>query len=105
MALEFQFKSPDGKVVRLYDLPIEDVQDIASKAGLESWYDMLQGPARFGHASTALYRYCCKQVDVEPVEPVTVQTIIDAFELVPDDLPEQFEDGIPVPEADAQTTD
>lgn len=103
MALEFQFKSPSGKVVRLYDLPIEDVQDIAEKAGLESWFDLASQPARFGKASVALYRHCCGVAGDDPVEPVTIKAVIDAFELVPDDLPTLFEDGLP--ETDAQTTD
>ena len=102
--LSFACKAPNGQVVRLDDLPIEDLQRLASEAGMESWFDLYMQPARHGKATIALYRYCCKVVDSEPIEPVTPRVILGAYEAVEQDtLPTLWENGNP-PTADDQTT-
>jgi hypothetical protein len=103
--LSFACNTPNGQTVRLDDLPIEDIQGIADSCGLESWVDRYLQPARFGKATIALYRHCCKVADCDPAEPVTPKIILGAFEPVEEDtLPTLWEDGNP-PTADAPTTD
>ena len=102
--LSFICKAPNGQVVRLDDLPLEDIQGIATEAGRESWFDLYLQPARNGKATVALYRHCCKVAGAEPVEPVTPKVILNAFEPAEDDaLPTLWEDGSPLTEGD-QTT-
>jgi hypothetical protein len=101
--LSFLCKAPNGQVVRLDDLPVEDIQNIATECGMESWFDLYLQPARYGRATVALYRHCCKVVDAEPVEPVTPKVILSAFEAADDNLPTLWEDGNP-PTADDPTT-
>jgi hypothetical protein len=88
----------------LDDLPIDDIQKLATDAGLESWFDLYLQPARYGAATVALYRHCCGVVGDTPVDPVTPKVILNAFEPVDDDLPTLFEEGLPDPEADGPTT-
>lgn len=102
--LSFACTTPTGKVVRLDDLPIEDIQRIADECGLESWFDLYLQPARFGKATIALYRFCCEHVGDAPADPVTPKVILSAFEPVEDDLPTMYEDGIPDPNQDGPTT-
>jgi hypothetical protein len=102
--LSFLCKVPNGQVVRLDDLPVEDIQNIATEAGLESWFDLYLQPARFGKATIALYRHCCGVAGCEPAEPVTPKVILNSFEPTEEDtLPTLWEDGNP-PTADDPTT-
>lgn len=103
--LPFVCKAPNGQVVRLDDLPLEDLQGIATEAGMESWFDMTIQPARNGRAAAALYRHCCKVAGAEPVEPVTAKVVLDAFELATEDdtLPTLWQDGIPEAEGGPTT--
>jgi hypothetical protein len=103
--LSFICKTPSGAVVRLDDLLISDLQDIADKNGLESYFDLYLQPARFGKATEALYRFCCEQAGDKPPERITPRVILAAFEPAEDDLPTLFEDGLPSGEADGPTTD
>lgn len=102
--LSFACKAPNGQVVRLDDLPIEDLQRLATDSGMESWFDLYMQPARHGRATIALYRHCCAVVGADPVEPITPKVILNSFEAVEEDtLPTMWENGNP-PTADDQTT-
>jgi len=101
--LSFQCVTPGGQVVRLDDLPVEELQSIADSTGLESWFDLYLQPARHGAATIALYRHCCGIAGVDPVDPVTPKVILAAFEPADDDLPTLFEDGVPKTDAVATT--
>ena len=102
--LSFACTVPNGQVVRLDDLPIEDLQRLATDAGMESWFDLYIQPARHGRATIALYRHCCSVAGADPVEPITPRVILNAFTGVEEDtLPTMWENGNP-PTADDQTT-
>jgi hypothetical protein len=103
MASSWAIKGPSGKVVRLDDLPVEDLDRIALEAGLESWFDMWYQPLRYGKAAIALYRHCCALVGDEPQEPVTPSVLMESLDRVDEDTPQQWTDGHPQTADDPKT--
>lgn len=95
-------KVPGGKVVRCDDLPLSVYADIAEQTGIH-WHTLLNAPLRHEKAGQLLYEAACRSVGVEPKE-LSVREFADAFDLVEDDLPTVFEDGIPDPKADVPAT-
>lgn len=93
---------PGGKVVRCDDLPLDVFADIAEQTGIH-WHTLLNAPLRHEKAGYLLYVACCKQAGVEP-EQLSIRQFADAFDLVEDDVPVEFIDGIPAPKADAPAT-
>lgn len=87
---------PGGKRVSVEkDLEFGVVADIATRHDVQ-WLALVGAPLRVpGGALLDLYRACCAAVGVEAPTPLTVRTVFDAVEAVPDDMPAYYEDGSP----------
>jgi hypothetical protein len=57
--MPFAVTTPAGHVVRLDDVPLSDLTNIAKEAELDTWAKLLTEPLRDGAAAEAVYRYCC----------------------------------------------
>lgn len=82
------------------DLPVGVLDDIATTYDLAGWYELAATPVRRGRAGAALVRRCAEQLQVEVPEGLdgdgpSPKRLLEFFELVPDDLPEVFKDGVP----------
>ena len=90
------------KEVRLDDLPMSVYADIEEASGVP-WFDLIDAPARSAKAGPLLIARCAAHLGAEPPEDVTPRSILGFFVLVGDDLPVEFEDGIP-PEGEGSST-
>ena len=98
-------RTPSGKLVRLQtDLPAGVVIDIAAKHDL-SWAVVVNNPLFTGSGAVALdvYTAACAQIGDTVPDPLPMQKLYDAFDLVADDAPEMFDDGTPTGGAAATT--
>lgn len=94
----------EGKQLRLDDLTSDDLQTIADKHGIKSWVDIVTAPASNGKVASELIRLAASTLDVKAPEAITGRVILDVFDFVPDDLPDEYEEGLPKAEAEAETT-
>jgi len=93
-----------GKVVRLSDIPIDDFVAIASRFTVD-WGDIYYAPLRNAAVGKALYELCCSRMGTPTNPDLTAGQLLDAFNLIPDDVPYSFTDGLPDPTlVDASTT-
>ena len=95
-------KVPSGKIVRVEDLPMSVFADIHARTAVP-WYRVVDAPANDAKAGIAVYEACCAHVGEQPVE-LTAAQFIATFDVVDDDLPDTYVDGIPDPKADARAT-
>lgn len=102
--MPFAVTTPAGHVVRLDDVPLQDLHKIASDHGLDSWTKLMIEPLKNGAAAEALYRHCCGIAKDPAPEVLTPRSLIPSFDWVADDLPDSYEGGAPKAEDD-QTTD
>ncbi len=93
--MPFAVTTPAGHVVRLDDVPLSDLTNIAKEAGLDTWAKLLTEPLRDGAAAEAVYRYCCDTTGDTPPEKITPKLVVAAFNWVEDDLPDTFQGGLP----------
>lgn len=93
---------PDGRLVRCDDLPLEVYADIAEKTGVH-WHQLLNAPLRQERAGELLYKAACASVQLLPAV-LKLRDFADLFELIEDDVPDEFTDGIPDPKADGPAT-
>ena len=90
-------------LVRFEDLLISEWAEISTRADV-AWGTLFTSPLFHAEGVQAIYDVCCRKAGVEP-HPLTVkEATIDVFKLVPEDLPQQFEDGIPDPKAEEVST-
>ena len=94
----------EGHVTRLDDVPLEDLHAIAERHKLDSWFHLLATPLKHGAAAIDLFKYCCEQHGDKIPTPITPKVLAPAFEWVPDDLPDTFEDGLPKAEDGTSTS-
>jgi hypothetical protein len=97
---DFVWITPSGREVRLDDLPIDTIAQIAQKH-LLGWMGLLSYPATNPDALWDLYEACCRLVNEAPVErPTTAGDFLRHTELLAKrkpDLPTLYdEDGIPL---------
>lgn len=92
-----------GKSVSFDDVPMTVWAEVSKEAGVP-WGDVFYAPAKDATAAILIYRALAKHLGVAVEGPITAKTMLQAFEWAKDDLPAEFEDGIPLPEADAPTT-
>lgn len=102
--MPFAVTTPAGHVVRLDDVPLSDLTNIAKEAGLDTWAKLLTEPLRDGAAAEAVYRYCCTTTGDTPPEKITPKLVVAAFNWVEDDLPDTFQGGLPKAEDDQATS-
>jgi hypothetical protein len=93
--MPFAVTTPAGHVVRLDDVPLSDLTNIAKEAELDTWAKLLTEPLRDGAAAEAVYRYCCDTTGDTPPEKITPKLVVAAFNWVEDDLPDTFQGGLP----------
>ena len=98
--MPFAVTTPAGHVVRLDDVPLSDLTNIAKEAELDTWAKLLTEPLRDGAAAEAVYRYCCTTTGDTPPEKITPKLVVAAFNWVEDDLPDTFQGGLPKAEDD-----
>lgn len=104
-ACKFPAKNGEGdKLIRLDDLDIGVLEDFAAEHGTE-WVSVVFTPLANLRTSKALVELCAKQLKVEPPKKFTARSIMDCFEDVPDDIPDNIgSDGLPPTEKDAKAT-
>jgi len=102
--MPFAVTTPGGHVVRMDDVPLEDLGRIADEAGMESWSELMFGPLRNWKAALGVYRYACEAGGESVPDRPTVKAITEAFEFVKDDLPDSFQGGVPKAEDDPTTS-
>lgn len=104
--IKWGITTPSGQV-RLDDIPIEVLEGIAKANGGDSWHDLAAAPGANAAAAVALLAHCYTLTGDEPLpsEKVTPRLLLSALEIVPDDLPDTFEGGIPKAEPGDPTTD
>lgn len=96
-------KAPNGKVVRVDDLPLGVLSKIAKEHEMGSWSVLLTAPAYDGGAFIDVYAEVCRVAGCEP-EEITAGMVFKIVDRVEDDRPSMYEDGIPKEEADPETT-
>lgn len=92
-----------GKVVRLDDLGIDEVEGALNGTGV-NWYDFERRPYDSAKALVAFVKYLADDLGVEAPMPLTPPKLNDLMKLVEDDVPEVYTDGMPDPKADDQVT-
>lgn len=84
------------------DVPMETYADIEKKTGI-AWYRLTQAPAAHAAAGPMLAQRCAEMVGVTLPDPITPKVLVDLFDVREDEdnLPSEFEDGMPDPKAAA----
>ncbi len=93
--------TPAGDV-RIADLPVGVLGD-AARLGDKQWYEVLDAPIADDRVGVALLRAACESNGSTPPAVVTAQQLLDAFDLVDDDLPTAMADGTPKEVAEETT--
>jgi hypothetical protein len=83
-----------GVKVRVDDLPVSVFADINERTGT-NWWNLMNAPLRSEKAGMELYKACCRHVGVEAKPDMPIREWTGLFELVDDDLPSMFTDGMP----------
>lgn len=73
-----------GKTVRLADLDAGIFGKIEKDTGVE-WFDLFRAPIKNVDAGCLLLQKCAEHLEVDVPNPITVQVLVDAFELERDD--------------------
>jgi hypothetical protein len=92
--MAFAVNTPAGQV-RLEDLPLEVLERIEAESG-ETWPTILFAPGSKAKMARVVYTVACEHMGAE-VKQITAKDILsgDLFEMVEDDRPTLYEDGIP----------
>ena len=102
--MSFAVKVPGGEQVILEDLPLELLSKIETEGGVR-WPTVLVAPATSAKCALAAYKVACEHAGVTPAD-LTARVILagDVFVEVEDDLPTEYEEGIPKAEDDPTTS-
>lgn len=102
---EFAVNTPGGQV-RLADLPLEVLDGLETETG-RRWTELLMSPAATAKSALAVYAAACRENGSEP-EKLTPRRLIaedqSVFEMVDEDMPTVFEDGLPKAGDEAPTS-
>lgn len=90
------------KEFKLYDLPIAELDEIADHHNT-SWIQVVEGPALTLALGAEVIATAAKKLGVD-VPELTARSILKILVKVPDDLPEEYVDGIPLAEGSETTT-
>jgi hypothetical protein len=102
--MPYAVTTPQGHVVRLDDVPLEDLHRIAVANDLESWSELLITPLRHGAAAIDLYRFCCEHTGDTPPEKLTPKLLVGAVKYEDEDLPDAWQGGLPKAEDGTSTS-
>lgn len=80
--------------VQVQDLPLGVLAEIAERNKV-SWIDVMSAPARDARVAQEVLAAACSHAGVDPPASVSGREMLERFELVPDDKPEEYTDGIP----------
>lgn len=80
--------------VQVQDLQLGVLAEIAEKFKV-SWIDVISAPARDARVAQEVLAAACAQVGVDVPASLSGREMLERFELVPDDKPQEFTDGIP----------
>jgi len=80
--------------VQVQDLPLGVLAEIAERNKV-SWIDVMSAPARDARVAQEVLTAACSHAGVDPPMNVSGREMLERFELVPDDKPEEYTDGIP----------
>lgn len=84
----------EGKTIAVFALPIEDIDEIAKRHNV-SWMRIVDRPLEDLKVCQELVMVAAKKLGVAmPLLP-SVKSLYDLVDLVPEDLPTSFVDGIP----------
>lgn len=89
--------TPDGSTFTTDRLDFDVIVGIAKECET-TWAHVTELPvAGDGSVMKALYLKCCEMAGVEPPAILTSKVMEDAFDAAPNDLPQSYVDGVPVP--------
>lgn len=100
-------RTKGGVLVRLDDVPGRQLEEIAKRHEGVGWFDVLRTPFREFAVALDVVRLAYEIAGEEPpadLDDWTATKAFEALELVPDDLPSSFEDGLPKEAAETETT-
>ena len=100
MADEWAVETPKGQV-RVSDLTLDALIELEELCG-EEWWRIISHPLRTAKAAKYIYAAACSQTGAEP-ETLTPRKFEEVFVQVPEDLPDSYQDGLPLPEGAAST--
>ena len=104
-SMQWAITLPDGEQVPLWDLDMKLLARLADELG-EAWTTLVDSPlSGSGKMALVLYAAVCKSRGQTPAADLTVRGTLALFEVIPDDKPTVYEDGLPAPKADGPTTD
>lgn len=90
----WQVRTPSGREFIVDDFSIDELNRIAESTGTQ-WWALMRTPYLTGAGVKALYEHACALAGDEVPDPLTGRHLDAAFEQIDDDLPEEYEDGIP----------
>ncbi|HRB03049.1 MAG TPA: hypothetical protein PLP26_06765 [Ilumatobacteraceae bacterium] len=99
----WQVRTPSGRDFVVDDFAIDVLNLIAESADTQ-WWALMRTPHLTGAGVKDLYLHACALAGDEVPDPLTGRILDAAFTQVDDDLPDEFEDGLPKAEADQETT-
>jgi hypothetical protein len=102
--MPYAVNTPKGRV-QLVDLPLDVLDKLEDETG-RKWHELLLSPLYTAKSAQALYAACCAQngSEAESLTPARLLGDDSIFELVPDDMPEVYEDGMPAGKEDEAST-
>lgn len=86
----------------VFDLPIEDCEDIAKRHNV-GWLTVIDDPLQSGSVATAVVMAVAKKLGLATPELGSVRTLHGMITIKDDDLPVVYEGGLPNGEAAAET--
>jgi hypothetical protein len=104
--MPFAIKTSAGVLVRLDDVPGRQLEEIAKRHEV-GWFDVLTSPAKTFDLGLDVVRLAydiAGETVPDDIGDWTSKRLLAALEIVPDDLPSSFEDGLPKEAAEPETT-
>lgn len=101
MSQEWAVETSKGQV-RVSDLTLDALIELEDLCG-EEWWRIIAHPLRTAKAAKYVYAAACAQTGAEP-ETLTPRKFEEVFVQVPEDLPDSYQDGLPLPEGAASTS-
>jgi hypothetical protein len=84
----------DGRMVQIQDLALDTLAGIAERNKV-SWIDVISAPARDAHVARDVLAAACTHAGTEAPTAISGREMLERFELIEDDKPQEFTDGIP----------
>lgn len=82
------------RVVQVQDLALDVLAGIAERNKV-TWIDVISAPAREAPVAKDVLAAACAHAGVEMPSSISGREMLERFELIDDDKPQEFTDGIP----------